>query len=98
MELNKMVAEIIKNNADRINADDFTPVVWEALEKGVAVELLEAFNEAGIIPEHEQILGALKKCYLDRSTLPQDKKDEIERRLKHMANIESIMYMVFRFD
>ena len=98
MRLNDTVVEIINKNAGKIDAEDFTPVIFEAIEKGVAMELLETFNEAGIIPEHEKVIDALRKYYLDRSTLTEEKKDELERQLKHKANINSIMYMMFKFD
>lgn len=87
-EVEKVIGDILNDNADSIDVGEFTPVFEVALKDGVATDVLDAFYEADVSPvPTEQLFAALKKHYIDNnSALTSEERSAKAKFIQYLIN------------
>ena len=81
------VKNIIENNIDHIDANEFTPPFDAALKLSVPADLLDAFYAAGVAVPTEQLFTALVGHYLvDSTALTAKEKSEKAILMQYLIN------------
>ena len=85
----RKVLEILGQHEKTLHRSDYdcTPAFVDALQEGVADDMLDELNKLGIVVPTEQLTKALKEYYIDNnSKLTTEEKATKEKFIQYLIN------------